>query len=66
MGATFAIKNTNGKAMTIILDCTGAQRGIRAFVDGAGDAARNLFRLERAQQTASQIGQEAQFAIAAD
>ena len=52
--------------MTIILDCTGAQRGIRAFVDGAGDAARNLFRLERAQQTASQIGQEAQFAIAAD
>ena len=52
--------------MAIIFDCAGAERGVRAFVDGAGDAARNLFRLERAQQTAYQIRQEAQLPIAAD
>ena len=52
--------------MTVILDCTGAERGVCAFVNCTSDPARNLFRLERAQQTASQIGQEAQFAIAAD
>src|SRR6266571_3765001 len=65
-GASLSIENTNRETLAVVLNCARRLIGVSSFVDGAGDAPRDLLGIQSLQQSTSEIGKEAQLAIAAD
>jgi hypothetical protein len=63
LSVSFTIKSADIETITIVLDRARAQGGIHTFESCASNTPRNLVRLERFQQTATEICEEAKLLI---